>query len=289
MRARCVARWLALAAIALGLVGGVRPARANEAGAAAVAPDAAAAEPGDAPAKPDSKLDDEMEEDLVDETSRSDPFEPFNRGVFWFNRRIDFWLFDPITRVYQIAVPEPGRRAIYRAFQNLDSPVILANQMLQFRVVDAATTTTRFVINSSLGIAGLFDPAADWFEAYRRESDFGQTLARYGAPSGPYLMLPVFGPSSVRDVCGDVVDIIADPISYLLGPYQWWTLLLGGSEGITSRERHLQELQQLEANSIDFYSALRSAFIQSREAIIRESRENPLHRESPRPPGRRPG
>jgi phospholipid-binding lipoprotein MlaA len=146
--------------------------------------------------------------------------------------------------------------------------------MLQFRVVAAATTMTRFVLNTSLGVGGLFDPATDWFHADRIEGDFGQTLARYGSPSGPYLMLPLFGPSTVRDVCGDVVDIIADPLSYILGPYQWWTLLLGGGEGLSSREAHLDDLDALEAGSLDFYASLRSAYLQSRDAMVREARED---------------
>ena len=150
--------------------------------------------------------------------------------------------------------------------------MILANHMLQFRVVEAASTLTRFVINSSIGVVGLFDPAASYFEVYRIEGDFGQTLARYGTPSGPYLMLPVFGPSTVRDVFGDVVDILADPVSYLLGPVRWWTLALGGGEGLTTREAHIEDLQTLEEGSVDFYSALRSAYLQSRDAMVREAR-----------------
>jgi phospholipid-binding lipoprotein MlaA len=212
------------------------------------------------------------DEDLLVESSQRDPFEGLNRGVFSFNRGVDRWFFNPVTRCYQFAVPPSGRRAIYRMFQNLDSPVILANQMLQFRVVDSAGTTTRFVINSSIGIAGLFDPAASFFEVYRREADFGQTLARYGSPSGPYLVLPIFGPSTVRDVFGDVVDIVADPLSYLLGPLQWYTLVLGGGEGLTTREAHFEQYEALEAGSIDFYSALRSAYLQSRDAMVREAR-----------------
>src|SRR5262249_59953901 len=143
--------------------------------------------------------------------------------------------------------------------------------MLQFRVVDAAVTTTRFALNTSLGLGGLFDPAADWFQVYRREGDFGQTLARYGTPSGPFLMLPVFGPSTVRDVFADVVDILADPVSYLLGPWRWWTIVLGGGEGLTTREAHIDELHELEEGSLDFYSALRSAYLQSRDAMVGES------------------
>ena len=115
---------------------------------------------------------------------------------------------------------------------------------------------------------------------YRREGDFGQTLARYGSPSGPYLMLPFFGPSTVRDVFGDVVDILADPLGYLLGPITWWTIVLGGGEGLTTRDAHFDELKALEAGSIDFYSALRSAYLQNRDAMVREARANQLQRAS---------
>ena len=185
---------------------------------------------------------------------------------------MDRWLFDPITRGYQFVMPAPGRRAVYRAFDNLDSPVILANHMLQFRIVEAAGTVTRFVINSSVGLAGLFDPAASVFDVYRVEGDFGQTLARYGSPSGPYLVLPIFGPSTVRDVFGDVIDIMADPVSYLLGPLQWWSLALGGGEGLIVKEAHLAELEQLDAGSVAFCSALRSGCLRGRDALVREAR-----------------
>jgi phospholipid-binding lipoprotein MlaA len=268
MRPRGVCRSLVLAVIAA-LAAGPWPARASD------GPDPAVADTPEVEHEALSLEGDPLfdeDEELLDESTNRDPFEPLNRSVFSFNRGVDRWFFNPVTRGYQRVVPMPGRRAIYRVFQNLDSPVILANQMLQFRVVDSAGTTTRFVINSSIGIAGLFDPAASFFKVYRSEADFGQTLARYGSPSGPYLMLPVFGPSTVRDVFGDVVDIVADPVSYLLGPLQWYTLALGGGEGLSTRDVHLQELEELEAGSIDFYSALRSAYLQSRDAMVREAR-----------------
>jgi phospholipid-binding lipoprotein MlaA len=267
MRARGVVLSLALAAIAIGSGAAARAtAGSDPAGPTEVAapPDAIAA---------DESADEEEEDELPDEAS-GDRFESWNRDVFSFNRKLDHWLFNPITHGYQLVVPAPGRRAIYRAFNNLDSAVILANHMLQLRPVAAATTTTRFVINSSLGVGGLFDPAADWFHANRIEGDFGQTLARYGSPSGPYLMLPLFGPSTLRDACGDVVDIVADPLSYILGPYQWWTLLLGGGEGLAAREAHIDDLDSLEAGSLDFYAALRSAYLQSRDAMVREARSD---------------
>lgn len=267
MRARRFALCLVLV-----LGAGIIPARAREEAGAPRAADLPADQIEVEVEDPDPLLDETEDEDLLEESSRRDPFEELNRDVFSFNRSVDRWVFNPITRGYQITVPAPGRRALYRFFQNLDSPMILANHMAQFRVVDAAGTTTRFVINSSIGLAGLFDPAADFFEVYRREGDFGQTLARYGTPSGPFLMLPVFGPSTARDVCGDVVDILADPVSYLLGPLRWWTLVLGGGEGLTTREAHLDDLEALETGSVDFYSALRSAYLQSRDAMVREAR-----------------
>jgi phospholipid-binding lipoprotein MlaA len=269
MRAHRVALGLVLALIALLVATGAAPAGAS---GAETAPASDLAVAPDDPTDDDASLEGDDEEDLLDEAGGRDPFEGFNRDVFSFNRNMDRWLFDPVTHGYQRAVPEPGRHAIYRFFQNLDSPVILANHMLQFRVVDATSTLTRCVINSTIGVAGLFDPAASYFEVYRVEGDFGQTLARYGTPSGPFLMLPVFGPSTARDVVGDVVDILADPVSYLLGPWRWWTIMLGGGEGLTTREAHLDEMRELEEGSIDFYSALRSAYLQSRDAMVREAR-----------------
>jgi phospholipid-binding lipoprotein MlaA len=246
---------------------GAAPMRARGASQTAPASDPAVA-------RDDATGDDasEEDEDLLDDTGGRDPFEGFNRDVFSFNRRMDRWVFDPVTHGYQKTVPAPGRHALFNFFQNLDSPMILANHMIQFRVHDAAATLTRFVLNSTIGVAGTFDPATSYFEVPRVEGDFGQTLARYGTPSGPFLMLPVFGPSTARDVVGDVVDILADPVSYLLGPLRWWTLVLGGGEGLTTREAHLDELKELEAGSLDFYSALRSAYLQSRDAMVREAR-----------------
>jgi phospholipid-binding lipoprotein MlaA len=200
-----------------------------------------------------------------------DPLENFNRRVFSFNETLDALAWDPMTRGYRFLVPEPVRRGIHRAFLNLESPVLLANQLLQLRFGDAAITTGRFVLNSTAGAAGLFDAAGAGAGWERVEADFGQTLARYGTPSGAFLMIPLFGPSTVRDVCGDLVDRLIDPLTYLVGPIEWW-ILLGTGQGLSERESHSESLDALEASSIDFYSALRSAYHQSREAKIRRAR-----------------
>lgn len=218
----------------------------------------------------DPLFDDDFDLDLQ-ESSVPDPLERFNRGVFRFNETLDAYAWDPITRGYQLVVPEPGRRSVHRFFQNLESPVIFANQLLQLRLRDAGRTLGRFFLNSTAGLAGIFDPAADGAGLERVEGDFGQTMARYGVPSGAFLMVPLFGPSTVRDFSGDVIDRLMDPLTYLIGPFQWW-LALGASQGLAEREAHAGDLEALEAASVDFYSALRSAYHQSRQAQIRRAR-----------------
>ena len=200
-----------------------------------------------------------------------DPLENFNRRVFSFNETLDAVAWDPMTRGYQFLVPEPVRRGIHRVFLNLETPVILVNQLLQLRFADAATTTGRFLINSTAGAAGFFDAADAGAGLERVGADFGQTLARYGMPSGAFLMVPLFGPSTVRDLSGDVVDRLFDPLTYVVGPIEWW-IVLGTSQGLSQREAHSEALEALEASSIDFYSALRSAYHQSRQAEIRRAR-----------------
>ncbi|HEY5656703.1 MAG TPA: VacJ family lipoprotein [Myxococcota bacterium] len=200
-----------------------------------------------------------------------DPLENLNRRIFSFNETLDSLAWEPMTRGYQFLVPESVRRGIHRVFLNLESPVIFANQVLQLRLGDAATTLGRFALNTTAGAGGFFDAAGLGAGLERVEGDFGQTLARYGTPSGAFLMVPLFGPTTVRDLCGDVVDRLMDPLTYVIGPIEWW-IVLGTSQGLSEREAHSDALDALEASSIDFYSALRSAYHQSREAEIRRAR-----------------
>jgi phospholipid-binding lipoprotein MlaA len=207
----------------------------------------------------------------ADDSGVGDPFESFNRHMFSFNETLDTVAWDPMTRGYQFLVPEPVRRGIHRVFLNLESPVILVNQLFQLRFKDAANTTARFLINSTAGAAGFFDAAGAGAGMELVGADFGQTLARYGMSSGAFLVVPLFGPTTVRDLSGDVVDRLFDPLTYVVGPIEWW-IVLGASEGLALREAHSEALDALEASSIDFYSALRSAYHQSREAEIRRAR-----------------
>lgn len=214
-----------------------------------------------------------FEEELVELESQAapDPWEPFNRGVLAFNNGFDRLLLEPFLRSYRFIVPEPGRRALHRAFRNLRSTAIFTNLVLQLRFGDAARTAGRFALNSTLGIAGLFDAGARGAGWEPEHADFGQTLGYYGLPSGPYLVLPILGPSSLRDTVGMGGDFVMDPLSWALG-IQWW-LPTGAGSAITEIEATHDDLARLRADSVEFYAALRSVFYQSRLSAIDRARE----------------
>jgi phospholipid-binding lipoprotein MlaA len=175
-----------------------------------------------------------------------------------------------MVRGYRFAVPKPARRGIHRVFVNLKAPSTLVNDLLQLRFKDAAQTLGRFVLNSTLGFGGIFDVAieAGW---EHHEADFGQTLGRMGVGAGPYLVLPIIGPNTFRDGFGGVVDLFFQPLTYLLGPVQ--SIVLGASRGFTTLDARNAALKALEESSVDFYAALRSAYLQSRAAHIRTHEE----------------
>jgi phospholipid-binding lipoprotein MlaA len=194
-----------------------------------------------------------------------DPIEPANRAFFSFNRGVDLVVLDPIARAYKFLVPQPGRRAVRRVFRNLNSPSVFVNDLMQLRLRDAGETLGRFVLNSTVGIGGLFDAGieAGWEPHH---SDFGQTLALWGVGNGPYLVLPLFGPSTTRDGFGNLVDRMFQPLTYFLG--FGTQLVLGTGIGISAYEAHAVQLTALEESSVDFYAALRSAYLQNRDAEI---------------------
>ena len=206
----------------------------------------------------------------------SDPMEPVNRQMLKLNRLIDRFVFDPITVGYRFLIPEAGRRSIYRFFTNINSTQSLANDIFQLEWRDAQRTFVRLVINSTAGVGGLFDPATAW-GLDGHVSDFGQTLALAGVSTGPYVVLPLFGPSDARDAVGLGVDSLFHPTFFILPGVD--ALFFNTSSGFSERESHYEELKALEESSIDYYSALRSGFIQSREAQVWSRREDR------RPPG----
>jgi phospholipid-binding lipoprotein MlaA len=219
---------------------------------------------------PDPLFSDEFDDELEygDGMDAADPFESTNRKVFVFNQGVEMVVIDPITKGYRFVLPEPARKGINRAFLNLNSPKTMVNDLLQLRFADAAETLGRFVLNTTLGLGGLFDAgkAAGW---ERHESDFGQTLAKFGVGSGPYLVIPIFGPSTVRDGFGAIVDLGFQPLNYILGPTELLThVYITSGRGLAAIDDVHDELKALENSSIDYYAALRSAYLQSRRAIV---------------------
>ena len=236
----------------------------------AKADDAVPAEADAAEADPE-QTDEDFSEEYPAELGASvpDPIEPLNRKFFSFNDHVDQYLLVPVTNAYQFVVPKPVRASVRRTFRNLRSPVYFVNNLLQLRFRDAAETLAGFALNSTAGIGGLFDPGAEvgWEQ---HPADFGQTLGVFGVQSGPYLVIPLLGPSTLRDSFGDLVDRAFDPLTYLFGMGE--LIFIGGSSGFVTREANSEAIEALRSSSVDYYAAMRSAFTQNRESRIAEIR-----------------
>lgn len=204
----------------------------------------------------------------------NDPLEPLNRVTFGFNRALGKVILEPAAKVYRAVLPEPVRDGLHNALHNLGSPVILANDLLQGEGKRAGNTFLRFLVNSTLGIAGLFDVAKS-FGMEGHDEDFGQTLAVWGAGEGPYLVLPVFGPSSPRDGIGMGADLVMDPFFWIIrsSDEPYLNYVRAGVEGIDLLERNLDELEELERSSIDFYAAMRTRYRENRRGEIRNNED----------------
>lgn len=206
----------------------------------------------------------------------NDPLETVNRFIFAFNDAVDTMVIKPAAVTYRFLVPDPVRDSVHNAITNLNGPVILANDLMQGEWDRAETTAMRFLINSTVGVAGLFDVAADWGYEYHRE-DFGQTLGSWGVGEGFYLVLPIVGPSTLRDAVGMGVDALIDPWKYVLDygtglsdDTIFW-ILVGrrAIEGLDLRERNLETLDSIRRDSVDYYARMRTLYRQNRQSEIR--------------------
>ncbi len=200
----------------------------------------------------------------------NDPAEPFNRAVFDVNLAIDKALLRPLALLYREALPPLFRDFVRNALDNLRSPVILANDVLQGEFERAGRTAVRAAINSTLGLGGINDLAAE-FGIERHDEDFGQTLAVAGLGEGPFLMLPILGPSNPRDAAGLVVDALLDPLTWL-DSARAFSLARPGADALDRRARADEALQELERTSLDMYAAARSLYRQQRRDDIRNGR-----------------
>ena len=203
----------------------------------------------------------------------NDPFEPVNRAVFNANDAIDMAILKPLAEGYRAVVPQFVRDRIRAFVDNLQEPRIFANNLLQGRVDAAGITFARFYVNTLLGLAGLFDVASGR-DLPRQTGDFGETLYFWGADSGPYLVLPLFGPSNVRDSFGLAVDLYTTPPAHLFAGTTglWVNAGVYTVSGFDLRARNIETLDQIKANALDYYAQFRSIARQHREGQLRAAR-----------------
>jgi phospholipid-binding lipoprotein MlaA len=200
----------------------------------------------------------------------NDPIEPVNRAIFSFNQGLDAVILKPVASVYKQVLPQILQDGIRNFLNNLRTPLILANNLLQGDIDGAHQTIARFTTNSILGIGGFGDPAGDLGVKYRSE-DLGQTLGVWGMGEGPYLMLPIFGPSNPRDLIGLVVESVADPIDIWADNTDRDAIPISRLllRGIDRRAGNLKTIDELEKSSLDFYATVRSLYRQVRADEIR--------------------
>lgn len=202
------------------------------------------------------------------EPDEQDPWEPFNEKMFWFNRQFDRFVLKPIATGYDWVLPDPAQRSLGNAFDNLDVVRRLTNSILQLKFTGAGREAARFTINSTIGIAGLLDVAKEGFGIEQSNEDTGQTLGTYGVGPGPYLVLPFLPVTTVRDGIGMIADAAMNPATYFfpIGA----TLGITGENTVNERSLNLDRYEQVQESVVDFYGAVRDAYLQNREGKIKE-------------------
>ena len=226
---------------------------------------------------------DEEDVPAAEQVTIADPWEPFNRAMFTFNDRLYFWVLKPVAEGYSTVVPEPARVSVGNFFSNLRAPIRFLNCVLQANLIGASTELFRFMLNSTIGVAGLFDPAGgEEIGLLRQDEDFGQTLGAYGLGQGFYIVWPFLGPSSPRDTVGMVGDYFSYPISYLDPWYVW--VGVRGYQAINDTSLQIGDYEAIKEAAIDPYLAVRNAYIQFRQKKV-EERGTTIQRPGPDIPG----
>jgi phospholipid-binding lipoprotein MlaA len=212
---------------------------------------------------------------VADFKQTNDPLEPTNRVLFKVNAGIDTVILRPVAKGYTWAVPSFVRARIHNVLSNLNSPVLLANDIMQTKPRRAGDTLMRFVINSTFGLAGMFDVADGWGYPYHN-ADFGETLALWGVPEGPYLFLPILGPGDPRDSSGYGVDVALDPLTWI--PHGTLGNNIGyaryGMTLIDTRAGLFDTLDKAMETALDPYATERSLYRQHRKAEIEAARSD---------------
>jgi len=225
--------------------------------------------PASDPPDADFETFDEFDKEFVDAVVQvADPLQPVNRAIFVFNDRLYFWVLKPVAKGYNFILPEVARRGVRNFFSNLLTPIRFVNCALQGKGQSAATEVVRFITNTTLGVAGLWDPALDLYGIEISNEDLGQTIGAYGVGNGFYLVWPVLGPSSLRDTVGFFGDLYVNPITYI----EPASLSLG--VGLYRRFNDLSlrigDYEAIKQAAVDPYVAVRDGYVQFRRSLIEQ-------------------
>jgi phospholipid-binding lipoprotein MlaA len=260
---RTNARWTALASSLLALVWFASPAMSADVAPLSLNPAAqnASANPQTPPGENNQVY--------------SDPLSGFNEPMFTFNLKVDQWVLRPVASGYSVIAPQPVREGVGRFFDNVRVIPRFANNLFQLKLAEAGTEVARFGINSTLGVVGFFDPADNWFGLKEHRNDFGLTIRYYNIPTGPYVMLPFFGPSTIGDTVGLVADGAMDPMSYLV---PWWITLSVDTgtrvmEAVNYRSLHMNQFEEADRYAVDLYGAVQDAYLQTRAHEVKKLHE----------------
>ncbi len=206
--------------------------------------------------------------------SPQDPWESWNRGVYKFNDKLDRAIAKPVAKTYVKMVPEPIRIGVSNFFANLETPTVMVNDALQGKFLAAANDLGRFVLNTTLGVAGILDPATPAGLA-RNNEDFGQTLGKWGVHAGPFIEIPILGPSDLRDGPARLVDTYTNPRQYIKNNWIRYGLYL---PDLVDRRAALLPLDETLKNTFDPYAFVRDAYLQRRAYLVSDGKvsEEPL-------------
>jgi phospholipid-binding lipoprotein MlaA len=245
-----------------------RPAAENSAAPAATGP-AASAESTAGPSGKSFIDDDDDDWDDVAEVKVFDPIEPVNRGLFWFNHQLYTYVAKPFSTAYKFVLPEPVRLGVRNVFDNLRFPGRFVNHTLQGRLDRTALETGKFVVNTTAGVGGIMKPSEKIpAMAELPRVDTGQTLAKWGVPHGPYVVLPVLGPHTAREVVGTAGDTALNPVSWLafIFPGAGWTVGVSAPSGAHGVPDQMDTYDAATRDALDPYISARTGYIQYRNA-----------------------
>ena len=207
----------------------------------------------------------------VQTPTKGDPLEGLNRTIFTVNDKLDQYALKPVAKGYVFITPQPVRDSVTNFFSNIGDVYIAANNLLQLKITDGVEDIMRIVINTVFGVGGLFD-VATLAKLPKHDNDLGLTLGHYGVPPGPYLVLPLFGPSTVRDAVGSIGNYYVNPLSYINPPGLTWALY--GVNVINTRANLLNASDVLEGAALDKYSFVRNAYLQRRQYLLSDGKQS---------------